>query len=60
MTGKTQKKPNAIEPCKIFDNNKHTTSKHGKFMTMEQLRNINTTPTDILKLRLRKFLDKET
>ena len=47
------KKPNSIEACKHF-NNKHTISKHGKFTIIEQLRNINTTPTKTLKLRLRE------
>ena len=49
------KKPNAIEACKHFNKTacKHF-SKHGKFIIMEQLRNINTIPTEILKLRLRE------
>ena len=44
------KKPNAIEACKHFNNNDHTR----KFIIIEQLRNINTTPTETLKLRLRE------
>ena len=44
------KKANAIEACKHFNNNEHTFSKHGKFIVIEQLRNINTTPTETLKL----------
>ena len=48
------KKPNATEACKNFNNNEHTFSKHGKFIIIEQLRNINTTPTETLKLRLRE------
>ena len=56
------KRPNAVEACKHFNNNEHTFSKHGKFIVIEQLRNINTTPSETLKLRLkeRKFLDQET
>ena len=46
------KKPNAIEASKHFNNNKHTFSKHGKFIIIEQLRNKNTIPTETLKLRL--------
>ena len=46
------KKQNAIEACKHFNNNEHTFSKHGKFIIIEQLRTINTTPTETLKLRL--------
>ena len=48
------KKPNAIEACKHFNNNEHTFSKHGKFIIIEQLRNISTTPTETLKLRLKE------
>ena len=48
------KKLNAIEACKHFNSNEHTFSKHGKFIIIEQLRNINTTPTETLKLRLRE------
>ena len=48
------KKPNAIEACKHFNSNKHTFSAHGKFILIEQLRNINTTPTEILKLKLKE------
>ena len=48
------KKPNAIEVCKHFNNNEHTFSNHGKFIIIEQLRNLNTTPTETLKLRLRE------
>ena len=47
-------KPNAIEACKCFNNNEYTFSKHGKFIIMEQLRNINTNPTETLKLRLKE------
>ena len=48
------KKPNATEACKHFNNNEHTFSKHGKFIIIEQLRNINTTSTKTLKLRLKE------
>ena len=47
-------KPNAIEACKYFNNNEHTFSKHSKFIIIEQLRNISTTPTETLKLRLKE------
>ena len=46
------KNPNAIEAYKHFYKNKHTFSKHGKFIIIKQLRNIKTTPTETLKLRL--------
>ena len=46
------KKPNAIEACKHFNNNEYTFSKHGKFIIIEQLGNISTTPTETLKLSL--------
>ena len=48
------KKPNAIETCKRFNNNGHPLSKHGKFIIIEQLRDINATPTETLNLRLRE------
>ena len=48
------KKPNAIETCKHFNNNERTFSKHGKFIIIEQLQNINTTSTETLKLRLKE------
>ena len=48
------KKPYAIEACKHFNSNEQTFSKHGKFIIIEQLRNINTTPTETLKLRLKE------
>ena len=57
------KKPNAIGACKHFINIEHTFSKHGKFIIIEQLRNIKTNPTETLKVRLKereKFLDQET
>ena len=60
---KDVKKPNVTEACKNFNNNEHTFSKHGKFIIIEQLRNINATPTETLKLRLKEretFLDQET
>ena len=47
------KKPNAIEAIKHFNNNEHTFSKHDKFIIIEQLRNMNTTPTKTLKFRLK-------
>ena len=47
-------KPNAIEACKYFNNNEHTFSKHSKSIIIEQLRNISTTPTETLKLRLKE------
>ena len=56
------KQPNAIESCNHFNNNQHTFSKHGKFIITEQLRNISTTPTEKLQLKLRErqnFLDQE-
>ena len=37
---------------KHFNNNEHTFSKHGRFLKIEQLQNINTTSTETLKLRL--------
>ena len=37
-----------------FNNHEHTLSKHGKFITIQQLRNANTTPSEALKLRLKK------
>ena len=46
------KKPNAIEPCNHFNNNKHMFSTHGKFIIVEQQQNINTIQTETLKLRL--------
>ena len=46
------KKPNTIEACKHFNNNEHTFTKHGKFIIIEQLRNINTTPTDCEKEKI--------
>ena len=48
------KKQNAIKAYKHLNNNEHTFSKHGKFILIERLRNINTTPTEILKLRLKE------
>ena len=48
------KKPNAIEAFQIFNKNEHGLSKHGKFIIIEQLRNINTTTIKVLKLRLRE------
>ena len=48
------KKRNTIEVCKHFNNNEHTFSKHVKFIITEQLRNISSTPTETLKLRLKK------
>ena len=51
---KVKKNPNAIAACKHFNNNEHTFSKHGKFIIIEQLQNINITPTETLKLRLKE------
>ena len=48
------RKPNAKQACKHFSNNEHTFSKHGKFIIIEQLRNINTIPTETLKMRLKE------
>ena len=48
------KEPNALEACKHFNNNEHTFSKHGEFIITEQLRNIKTTPTETLRLRLKE------
>ena len=52
---KDTKKPNAIEAWNHFINNGHTSSKHGKFITIEQLRNIKHYPH-----QNRKFSDQET
>ena len=38
----------------MFNNNEHTFSKHGNFIIIEQLRNINTTLSKTLKLRLKE------
>ena len=43
-----------MEVCKNFRINEHTFSKHGNFIIIEQQRNINTTPTETLKLRLKE------
>ena len=43
---KDLKKPNAIKACKRFNNNYHTSSKHGKFIITEQPQNINTNVTE--------------
>ena len=51
------KTPSSIEVSKHYNNNVHTFSKHGKFVIVEQLRNINTTPIETLKLRLRERKD---
>ena len=51
---KNIKKPNAIKACKHFNNKEHTFSKHGKLIIIEQLQNINTTPTETIKLRLKE------
>ena len=48
------KKPNATEAWKHFNNNEHTFSKREKFIITEHLRNINTTPKETLKLRLKE------
>ena len=48
------KNPNFIKEYKHFNNNKRTFSKHGKFIIIEQLRNIKTTPSEALKLRFRE------
>ena len=48
------KKSKQLEACENFNNNKHTLSKHGKFIIIEQLRNINTTFTKTIKLRLKE------
>ena len=49
------RKPNAVEACKHFNNNnEHIFSKNGKFTIIGQLRNINTTSTETLKLRLKE------
>ena len=49
-----KKTPKAIEACKHFNNNEHTFSKHGKFIIIKRLRNIVTTPTETLRLRLKE------
>ena len=38
-----------IKTCKHFNDNEHTFSKHSEFIIIEQLRNMNATPTEILK-----------
>ena len=48
------KKPNAMEAFQVFNKNEHRLSKHGKFIIIEQLRNISSTSTKVLKLRLRE------
>ena len=42
------KNSNTFEACKHFNSDKHTFSKHGKSIFVEQLRNIKTAPTNIL------------
>ena len=57
------KKPSDTEACKHFNNNKNTFSKHGKFIIIEQLQNINFSlhwNTKIGIERNRTFLDQET
>ena len=39
---------------KHFNDNEHTFSKHGKFIILEQLQTISSTPTETLKLRLKE------
>ena len=53
-SSKDIKNPNVIEAFKRFNNNGHIFSKHGKFIIIEQLRNISTTPNETLKLKLRE------
>ena len=48
------KKSKQLEACENFNNNKYTLSKYGKFIIIEQLRNINTTFTKTIKLRLKE------
>lgn len=51
----TLKGSSAIIRCKHSKENKQMFSKNGKFIIIEQLRNVKTTPTETLKLiRLRK------
>ena len=40
---------------KHFNNNEQIFSKYGRFIIIEQLQNINTNPTETLKLRLREI-----
>ena len=47
-------KVNVIKAFKRFNNNEHIFRKHGKFIIIEQLRNISTTPNETLKLKLRE------
>ena len=54
LISKNNHRTDIKKPCKRFNNNEHTFSKHGKFIIIEQLRNINTTPTETLKLRLKE------
>ena len=49
--GKSETLFNMYIHC-YFNNNEYTFSKHGKFIIIEQLGNISTTPTETLKLSL--------
>ena len=48
------KKSSAVEAYKHFNNNEYTFSEHGRFIIIELLRNINTSFTETLTLRLRE------
>ena len=54
MSQERHKKTKCHRSMQNFNNNEHRFSKHGKFIIVEQLRNINTTPTETLKLRLKE------
>ena len=48
-----KKNPNAIESCEHFNNLNRVYHKHGKFILIEQLKNIKNRSTKILKQRLK-------
>ena len=48
------KDPSAISACKHFNSNSHDFNTHGKCTIIEQLRNITSLSTEILKERLKK------
>ena len=51
---KDMKISSAVEAYKHFNNNEYTFSEHGRFIIIELLRNINTSFTETLTLRLRE------
>ena len=46
------KNPHAIKACKRFNNCNHVFDKHGEFILIEQLNNVNNTSREVLKQRL--------